>query len=369
MQFLRHFVTGFLIGIANLIPGVSGGTFALILGVYERLITFLNNVNIRSIFELLHLLKQWLTSGLKRERRQELISYLMEKDYHFMAVLGLGAVVCIVAMSSVMKYLLIHHFTYTYAYFFGLIILSVIIPWRMLKVHRLVLVFPVIAGILLTVFVTANVNPYDKALNKSILLEQKYQEQIRPDDATGTAQPRNELQPFSYISKYTPGEYFYIFFCGIIAISAMVLPGVSGSLVMILMNQYFAVISALANIRALLLDDLLFLAAMAMGIVIGLLSFARFIQFAFNRFHDAMVCFLVGLIGGSLYSLWPFKAIETIDRYYVKEGASIQIIDNYTIHTNANIFPQDMTAMAVAGAFVALGMATMLFFLHMEKSD
>jgi putative membrane protein len=369
MNIFRNFLTGFLIGIANLIPGVSGGTFALILGVYERLITFLNSINLRRILHLLQLLRQWLTSGFKHGKRQELIAYLKENDYPFMAVIGLGAIICIVTMSSVMKYLLLNHFTYTYAYFFGLIILSVIIPWRMIKTLRPFLALPLLGGILLTVLVTAGVNPYDKALNKSTMLEQQYLDQQNQAVKPGSTGQTDKTVPLSYIGKYTSGEYLNIFFCGIIAISAMVLPGVSGSLVLILMNQYFAVISALANIRALLIDDLLFLAAMSLGIGIGLLSFARFIEFAFRRFHDSMVCFLVGLIGGSLYALWPFKGIEVIGKYYVKEGSAVQLIEDYTVYTNANILPHDLTVTMIAVLFVALGMGTMQFFLRWEKNS
>lgn len=366
MNCLREFTTGFLIGLANLIPGVSGGTFALILGVYERLIGFLNSVNLASLLTILRLGFNWAKSGFRPAQGRALGVYLKEMDYPFMAVIGLGAIVCILAMSSVMKYLLLHHFAYTYAYFFGLIILSVIIPWRMIKMPRLRLLLPLLAGIMLTVSVTASVNPYAKALNKSELLEKQYQVQqiSAADSSTGTSR---RVEKFTYIGKYTAGEYLYIFFCGIVAISAMVLPGVSGSLVLILMNQYFAVISAIANIRNLLLDDLVFLAAMALGILAGLLSFARFIDFAFRRFHDTMVCFLIGLICGSLYSLWPFKKAEIIASYYVKEGAAIERIDNYLVYSNINVLPADLQTTLIAAAVVLAGMFTMLFFVRQDK--
>lgn len=87
MNWLRDFVTGFLIGLANLIPGVSGGTFALILGVYERLITFLNRLGISTLLELLHLVFGWVTSGFSAEKGKQLFSHLKENDYHFMTIL------------------------------------------------------------------------------------------------------------------------------------------------------------------------------------------------------------------------------------------------------------------------------------------
>lgn len=366
MNWLRDFVTGFLIGLANLIPGVSGGTFALILGVYERLITFLNRLGISSLLELLQLTGSWVASGFSAEKRQALFIHLKENDYHFMTILLLGTVSCILVMSSVMKFLLLNYFTYTYGYFFGLIVLSVIVPWRMIKSPRASLIVPALLGIILTVGVTAAVNPYDKALNKSLLLEQKYIEQT-----TNTVEHTNSTDTtrFAYIEKYSTGEYIYIFLCGTIAISAMVLPGISGSLVLILMNQYFAVISAVANIRALLLDDLLFLGCMTAGIAFGLLSFARVIEFAFKRFHDRMVAFLIGLIVGSLYSLWPFKQAYVIPEFYIKEGSVVEKITNHTVYSNANTLPHDTTTLLLAMSAVGAGLITMFLFVRKDTTE
>jgi putative membrane protein len=366
MNILRGFITGFLIGLANLIPGVSGGTFALILGIYERLISFLNSITPRTVYELIQLAFLWLKSGFKKTHGRELRNYLEARDYPFMSIIASGALVCIVAMSTVMKYLLLHHFIYTYSYFFGLIVLSVVIPWRMIKVPTPLLLLPLIAGILLTIGVTASVNPYEKSLGKSQLLQQEYQTQQLSENHSDK-NSAVQLQKFAYTGKYNSGEYLYIFICGVIAISAMVLPGVSGSLVLILMNQYFAVISAIANIRNLLLDDLLFLSAMALGIIVGLLSFSRVIEYALRKFHDIMVAFLVGLIGGSLYSLWPFKQAEVIPEYFVKEGAFIQLIENFTVYSNVNILPADLHTTMTAVAVVVAGMVTMLFFVRKEK--
>ncbi|WP_136808065.1 DUF368 domain-containing protein [Desulfosediminicola flagellatus] len=366
MNWFKQFTIGFLIGIANLIPGVSGGTFALILGVYERLIIFLNEINSTHILTGIQRVFYWIKSGFSTQQGKELRKFLTDNDYPFMTVLGLGAIVCIVSLSSLMKYLLLYHFSYTYAFFFGLIILSVAIPWRMIKRWRILLTIPLLAGIFLTIFISYSVNPYEKSLSKSEMLEKQYQSQ-HASTLTNTPEKPQTTDKFAYIGKYTSGEYIYIFFCGIIAISAMVLPGVSGSLVLILMNQYFAVISALANIRSLLLDDLLFLGSMALGIVFGLLSFARFIEYAFKKFHDPMVSFLTGLILGSLYSLWPFKHPEIIAHYFVKEGNSIQRIDNYTVYTNVNIMPGDLRTASISVAIAIAGMVTMYFFLRQEK--
>lgn len=365
MQILKNFSIGFLIGLANLIPGVSGGTFALILGVYERLIHFLNSIGPKSVGTLLFLIAALFRARFDRDSRQQLRQYLEENDYPFMAVLGLGALVCIFVMSALMKYLLLQQFVYTYAYFFGLIIVSIIVPWKMVKKPQLALILPAVAGIILTVAISAGVNPYEKALHKSELLKTEY----IADSMERAQEPvQTTKAPLSYVGKYSTGEFLFIFICGVLAISAMVLPGVSGSLVLILLGQYFAVISAIADIGNLLLDDIGFLGAMALGIVIGLLSFARVIEYALTKFHDITVSFLTGLIAGSLYSLWPFKQPEIIAHYYVKEGAAIERIDNYLVYSNVNILPDDLGTAMVALAIVAAGIATMLPFVRKARS-
>lgn len=363
MNVLRHLITGYLIGLANLIPGVSGGTFALILGVYERLIHFLNTINLTAIKQLGCLVFQWLASGCSRKTWQPLISYLRREDYPFITLIALGSLICIVTMSALMKYLLLEHFVNTYAYFFGLIILSIVIPWRMIHRYSPVLVLPLLLGVILTIWVTNSVNPYDKAVNKSTQLETLYLES-QGETKSSTPLPKAEPTPLSYVGKYSSGEYITIFIAGVVAISAMVLPGISGSLVLILMNQYFAVISAIANLKALLLDDLLFLFVMGLGIVVGLLSFARLIEYAFKRYHNSTVAFLIGLIIGSLYALWPFKEVKFIPQYYVKEGAEIVLIEQYKVYTNTNILPQDTATTIMAVMMVLAGMASMVFFVR-----
>ncbi|WP_419174543.1 DUF368 domain-containing protein [Desulfosediminicola sp.] len=365
MQTLKNFSIGFLIGLANLIPGVSGGTFALILGVYERLIHFLNQLGPKSVRTLLSLISQLFRSGFTRDNRTRLWRYLQENDYPFMSILALGALVCIFSMSALMKHLLLHHFVYTYAYFFGLIIVSILVPWKMIKRRHIALILPALIGIILTVSITATVDPYQKALHKSELLQTEF---IGDSTQSGQSLQQTATAPLSYVGKYSSGEFAFIFICGVLAISAMVLPGVSGSLVLILLGQYFTVISAIAGISSLLLDDISFLAAMALGIVVGLLSFARVIEYALTRFHDLTVSFLIGLIGGSLYTLWPFKRAEIIAEYYVKNGSMIEKIDNFQVYSNINILPDDLKTAMVALAIVIAGMATMIPFIRGGKA-
>ena len=133
MNIFKTFITGFLIGVANLIPGVSGGTFALILGIYERLIGFLNSLNGSFIKETLSDLIRFLKNIGNKGERTRFIEEMKKKDIVFISIIGVGAVVSILALSSLMKFLILNFYEYTYAYFFGLILISVYIPYKLIK--------------------------------------------------------------------------------------------------------------------------------------------------------------------------------------------------------------------------------------------
>ncbi len=374
---IKHIVTGFIIGIANLIPGVSGGTFALIFGVYERLIKCINSINGVTLKKGLTLKIHWVTSGFKKEAFNDLVAWLKENDYPFIMMILLGAALSILALSKLMAFLLVNHFEYTYAYFFGLIILSILIPYKFIKKKGVVQIVALIAGIALTVGVAAQVNPAEKVAKKSALMQVRYDAENAPEVLVQghVNAPLVNDSFFRFTHKYSMGELLFIFIAGALAISAMVLPGVSGSLVLILLGQYFAVVSAIAAFQTDLLiehfiniDYLLFLGVMALGLVIGLLGFSRLIEFVLNRYHDTTISFLVGLIAGSLYPLWPFKEFIVIDNY-VKSGSAVDVIKEFKAYTNINTLPGDTTTAIVAVVFMLLGVATMVYFVKKESGE
>ena len=130
MNTLRHIINGFLIGIANIIPGMSGGTLALVLGIYERLINALRNIGINTAKS---------TIGLLSFRQKAYISFqeeLRHIDFRFLFLLGVGAFVSVVLSSKIIVYLLSSHHDATYGFFFGLVLTSILIPVRMLNGFR-----------------------------------------------------------------------------------------------------------------------------------------------------------------------------------------------------------------------------------------
>jgi len=362
LLWFKELVTGFFIGIANIIPGVSGGTFLLIFGIYERTIGVLNNLKPQNLKRGLTLVKNVVSGKDKGAAKKDLGEFVKELDLLFLIRICIGAFIAIMALSSLMKYLLLNHFSNTYAFFFGLILVSIIIPIKLLKTRKIWYVVFFLIGTALTIYVSASVNPYDKAKAKSELYQVRYEKQQAVGEH-GTEETEKKLR---LSGSYTPAEYLSIFIAGAIAISAMVLPGISGSLVLILLGQYFAVVSAISALKTLEIDSVIFLSVLALGMLIGILLFAKLVNFVFDKFHDQTMSFLIGLMAGSLYALWPFKAFVKMDMY-VKENGGIELLKDNIVYTNQNISPENGAAIGFALLFCVVGMGIMGWFVGKEK--
>ncbi len=371
----KELFMGVCLGTANIIPGVSGGTFLLVFKIYERVFAILNRINKPLVLKLGAIIFSLVKNMGRKGCTREVVSFLKETDMLFLLKLILGAVIAIIALSSLMKYLLIHQFIMTYSLFFGLILVSIIIPIKMLKSLKGPVVFCVLLGVISTVFVSWSVNPYDKVRIKSANLESQYQ-LLYPDGIPtpssleeGRADQTREPGLFAFTGKYTLEEYVYAVICGAVSISAMVLPGISGSLVMILMGAYFDVISAISALRFWHLDTLAFLCCFGGGIVVGGLLFARLINFVLKRYYNSTMAFLIGLMAGSLHALWPFKKVMTISRQYVKQDSGIVVIENARVYTNINILPQNTHELVFALVFSLVGCGVMYAFIRAESSQ
>ncbi len=365
---VKELLIGFCLGCANIIPGVSGGTFLLVFKIYERVFAILGRINRANILELVS------TAGgvILRPGKQSiriLGDFLVQNDFLFLIKLIIGSVIAIIGLSGLMKYLIVFHFSVTYALFFGLIFVSVIIPFQMLKKKRVGLLFFIAAGMIATVYVTSAVDPYQKAKMKSDLYQKSYSQTNSSQQSSRMAKQEDasENRLFAFSKRYTLNEYFYAGICGAVSISAMVLPGISGSLVLILMGEYFEVVSAISDLKTLSLDSLLFLTCFSVGIILGGLSFARLINMVIKKYYDETMAFLAGLVIGSLYALWPFKQTVLMARRFVKQDGVIQMLENVRVHTNVNIIPEDMHQMAMALIAFICGCVIMSFFIGKEN--
>ncbi len=240
-------------GAANVIPGVSGGTIALITGIYERLINAIKSIDLAAIKLLLS--RQWR-------------AFWTSIDGTFLAALFLGIGVSIVSLARLLEYLLEKHEVLTMAFFFGLILISVFL------VARTVRTWGISAYIAL-------------AIGTAI--------------AIGIAL----LAPATENSSF-----LYVFACGIVAMCSMILPGLSGSFVLIIMGNYALILGAIGNF------DLSILIPLALGCGFGLIAFSHILAWVFKRFHDQTIALMSGFILGSLAIIWPWKntLVNTIQR-------------------------------------------------------
>jgi putative membrane protein len=143
----------------------------------------------------------------------------------------------------------------------------------------------------------------------------------------------------------------------------MVLPGISGSLVLIVCGVYFDVITAITQVKALEISAILYLCVFAAGMLVGLVLFARLVNWLLRRFHDATMTFLIGLMAGSLYALWPFKRYVVMDTY-TKTGTGIRVVHDAIVYTNQNVLPDTVSTAAVAVACALAGALIMAVFMR-----
>lgn len=365
---IKELLMGFCLGVANIIPGVSGGTFLLVFGIYERVFSILNQINRSFALKSLELLLACFRHPV--EGSKQFYAFSKQTGFFFLFKLAAGAVVAILALSSLMKYLLLHHFCVTYALFFGLILVSIIIPVKMLKRFDFWAALCLVAGVGITVWVSAMVNPYDKIKMKSDNLAQIFQVQavsICDQDVSGKGAGEPESRkPVSTV--HSVKDYLFIALCGALAISATVLPGVSGSLVLILMGVYFDVISAICELKSLHLEVFIFLGIFGLGVCVGGLLFARLVSFVLSRYYNATMAFLGGLMAGSLYALWPFKKVVVMAQQYVKQSAEVVCLENVSVQTNINVLPTGDDPLITAFVLFVFGCIIMMLFVRKEAA-
>jgi putative membrane protein len=259
---LLVYLKGLCMGAADAVPGVSGGTIALIVGVYERLIAALTALDPRALRHLRRL--------HTRDGRRTLARALVAMDVPFLAALGLGVVTAVAAMSGVMHTAVTEFPAVTYAFFFGLIAASAVVLRDELRLSNLRGVTAAVAGFSLAFLVSGVAASGD--VSHSLLV---------------------------------------VFLSGTVAISAMILPGVSGSFILLLLGQYEyltgapggfldAVVAALGGDTADLLPATTVVVAFVGGAVVGLLTISHAVNYALTNYRRATLTFLVALIVGAL---------------------------------------------------------------------
>ena len=247
---VSHIVTavkGFFMGAANVVPGVSGGTIALITGIYSRIIQALNAV------------LSWDT--WKELFHGNLKEFWKKIDGWFLLALGIGMVLSVFTLAKLLEYCLASHPVATWAFFFGLILASAFFMLKALKGWKGADVLFLLAGIALGLLVCT-------------------------------------LTP-----SQTPDNLFFIFLCGAIAICTMILPGLSGSFILVVMGKYDYMMGAVSNL------DWPVLAVFALGCLAGILAFAKLLHWLLARWERQTMLVLTGFVLGSLVKVWPWANV------------------------------------------------------------
>jgi putative membrane protein len=261
------FLKGIAMGSADVIPGVSGGTIAFISGIYEELLTSISKLNLAALGVL---------------KNQGVKSFWKHINGTFLATLFAGIFTAIILLSSLIKYLLTHHDILLWSFFFGLIMASVYLVGKQVKKWNTTNIIALVISSICAYYITL---------------------------ATPTQGSENLI---------------YIFFCGVIAITAMILPGISGSFILLLMGTYFTVLNSISSLlssvkdgdSSLLISSLVLLGVFAAGCIIGLLSFSKLLSWLFKKAHDLTVAILTGFLIGSLNKVWPWKEVlQTITKH------------------------------------------------------
>lgn len=273
MRKLKDYILLFLKGVgmggADVVPGVSGGTIAFITGIYEELLDSIKSINLTT---------------LKLLAKGEFAEFWRAINGNFLLVLFSGILVSIKSLASLMTYLMEYNPIQLWSFFLGLILISSLVVARQIQRRTPVVILFGILGIVIAYLITT-------------------------------------LSP-----AVTSDSLIMVFFSGLLAISAMILPGISGSFILLILGKYKMIITALSDLNFVVLG------VFAMGCIVGLLSLSRVISYLLKKYHDITIALLAGFMIGSLNKIWPWK--EVIEYRVNRHGEQVPFIER-------NILPNE----------------------------
>ena len=306
MRSLKDYVViglkGMGMGAADVVPGVSGGTIAFISGIYEELLGAISSVN-------LGLLKTLQRDGLKAAWQQV--------NGNFLVALFAGIFISIASLAKMIKWLLENEPVLLWSFFFGLVVASIIYIGKQVENWNFKMVVLGLLGVAFGYVIT-----------------------IIP--ATNTSEI----------------SYVFLIFAGAIASCAMILPGISGSYILLLIGIYPVVMTAITN------SDVKILGAIAIGVFIGLISFSKLLKWLFAHYKNGMLIVLTGIMLGSLNKVWPWKAVLStyVDSHGVTKALVEQSISPFAYEGDAQLL------FAVLFAVIGFALILILEKLAVKKA-
>lgn len=295
-QFFSNLLKGIGIGTANVIPGVSGGTIAFLTGIFERLIDSLKSFNLTAI--------KLLFNGKFKE-------FAKYTDLIFLCSVGCGMLIAILSVARIFDYLFEHHPIYLWSFFFGLILTSIYYVGITIEKWDWKVVLSFIIGTAIALFI-----------------------------AFGKPAKEND-------------NLIYLLICGAVATCSMILPGLSGSFVLVLMGNYqLIMIDAVNDLNLKILIPVI------IGGVVGLIAFSHVLSWIFKKYRNITIALLTGFILGSMPIIWPWK------------NAVITIVGNEEITTGYDYFLPEMNIQfAIALVIILIGASIIVLTEKMAKKQ
>ena len=288
-DYITLMLKGMGMGAADVVPGVSGGTIAFIVGIYDELINSIKSVNGQS-------LKLLFTGKIR--------AFWKAINGNFLCSILFGIGISVFSLAKLITWLLVAHPILVWAFFFGLVLASTWFVSKDIKRWRIGTIAMFIVGVAVAFYITV-------------------------------ATPAQ-----------TPDNYAFIFLCGAIAICAMILPGISGSFILVLLGKYMYIMEAVKEFK------LGTLAVFAAGALIGITAFSRVLSYALAHFRNSTLALLTGFMLGSLNKVWPWKEKIVLAGDFVKE---------------TNILPNAFFAEAIVLALIGFFLVYFLEKLSQKK--
>lgn len=284
-NFVDYFILvfkGMAMGAADVVPGVSGGTIAFISGIYEELIATLNSINLNS---------------LKTLKLQGVSATWKKINGNFLLALFVGILLSILSLSKLVAWLLLEEAVLLWAFFFGLVLASII-------------------------FVLKKINQWNSAVFLGLILGGVFAYQLTQLNALGNSDSN-----------------WYLFLSGAIAICAMILPGISGAFILVILGSYANVLQALND------KDIAKITIFMTGALIGILSFSRLLKWLFKRFKNMTLAVLTGFMIGALSKIWPWK--KTLSFRENSDGISVPLKEQCIAPFSFDGDPQILSAIGL----------------------
>lgn len=300
---LLLFLKGVVMGAADVVPGVSGGTIAFITGIYTRLLTALKTLHPLSLVILY---------------KQGFFVFWRAIDGRFLFTLFVGIAFSILSLAKVIHYTLAVYPIPVWSFFFGLVLASILYLVRQVKQWHSPQVMAIIIGTLIAVLISI----------------------LRP--------------------AQLPDTWWMVMISGFVAICAMILPGISGSFILLLMGMYNVFIQALSDV------NLVLIASFGVGCIGGLITFSHILSYLLTRYYSAMMALLTGFLLGSLNVLWPWKQVlETIIN---RHGEVVPIVQTNILPSSYYVVT-DLSPMLVTALICACVGFLIVFSLSWLNSE